>query len=132
MKCTNDISDDGHVAFLLFWLHHSFLCDRSCRKNDRYVTLASLLHEGKDVCLSKILLSSLYEYLGLTYKSFKNSNWIPPNMAGPLWLLQLWLNVIYSPYFTAPSSTLGCRTPCDVCLVPIIRSICRGYYVTVF
>lgn len=132
MKPTVNISNEEHIAFLLFWLHHSFLCEKSTHININYFTLANLLHEGNSVCLRKIPLSSWYESLGTTYKSLKNLSSILTNMVGPLWLLHLWLNMIYTPCFATPSRATGSRTPYGVYLVPITRHIHREYYISSF
>lgn len=105
------ISDEEHIAFFLLWLCYSFLCNMSCCIGINYIPLANLLHGGKEVCLNKILLSSLYESLGDIYKSIKDSNSIPSNMTGPLWLLQMWLNVIYTHGFIAPPVIPGSTAP---------------------
>lgn len=100
--------------------------------NECYVPLANLLDGGENVCLSKIRLSSLYESFDRAYKYLKNSNSLPSTMAGPLWLLQLLLNVIYSPCFATPSNNHGVRTPCGVSVIPITRSIHKEDYVAAF
>jgi hypothetical protein len=55
-------------------------------------TLAIQLHEGKDICLGKLILGSLYENLNQAVASIKEypspGSLIIP---GPIWLFQLWL-----------------------------------------
>jgi hypothetical protein len=50
------------------------------------------LHEGKDICLSKLILGSLYENLNQAVTNIKDypsrGSLIIP---GPIWLFQLWL-----------------------------------------
>jgi len=57
-----------------------------------YKNLAIQLHKGKDVCLSKLILGSLYESLNQAVVSIKEyqlgGSLIIP---GPIWLFQLWL-----------------------------------------
>lgn len=61
-----------------------------------YLTLTNQLHEGRDILLSQLILGSLYESLGLATEALKN---LEPNdnlfLAGPYWLLCLWLNKMF-------------------------------------
>lgn len=75
---TSTVSDEEHVAFLLFWLHHSFLCNMSFAIIKGLLPLARLLHEGQNVCLGKILFSSLYESLTNIYTDIKASFFSTP------------------------------------------------------
>lgn len=59
MKVDGIVSDEEHIAFLLCCLQHSFLCSNSLAINSGYLPLARLLHEGKNISLSKFLLASL-------------------------------------------------------------------------
>jgi len=67
-------------------------CTRSIQVSKGYKTLAIQLHEGRDICLSKLILGSLYESLNQAVTSIKEyqsgSNLIIP---APIWLFQLWL-----------------------------------------
>lgn len=83
------VSDEEHIAFLHFWLYHSFICNNSFAIGQEYLPQENLLHEGKDAGLGKILHASLYESLSVTYKELSASGSIPSNMTGPLWLLQM-------------------------------------------
>lgn len=62
----------------------------------RYITLDNQIHEGKDVCISQLILGSLYESLGLGNEALRNIQpqygWLS---AGPFWLLQLWHNATF-------------------------------------
>lgn len=61
----------------------------------RYLTLANQSHEGRDISLRQLILGSLYESLGLTTEALKNIKPIDNLLlAGPYWLLQLWLNAM--------------------------------------
>lgn len=55
--------------------------------------MANQLHDGRNVCLSEMILVNLYEYMGEGVTSLKNiqtkGNLL---LSGPFWLLQLWLN----------------------------------------
>lgn len=57
-------SDVEHIAFLGLWLSKFFFCCKSLQVAKRFLTLANQLHAGRKVCLSELLLSSLYESLG--------------------------------------------------------------------
>jgi len=65
-------------------------CTRSKQVAKGYEVLTHLLHEGKQVCLSKLILGSLYECLndGIAYMRDQVDSIIIP---GPIWLFQLWL-----------------------------------------
>jgi len=78
-----EVSDKEHIAFLTFWLSMYIFCSRSIQVPKGFKTLAIQLHEGKDICLSKLILGSLYENLNQP-----GSSLIIP---GPIWLFQLWL-----------------------------------------
>nr|KYP45955.1 hypothetical protein KK1_032450 [Cajanus cajan] len=68
-----------------------------------YYTLAQALHLKKKICLSKLLLASLYTCLDEASESlFRESG--PHNLSGPLWLLQLWLNAILEKKLSLTSS----------------------------
>lgn len=62
----------------------------------RYLTLTDQLHEGKNVCLSQLILGSLYASLGEAIESLRN---IKPKdgilLVGLFWLLQLLLNATF-------------------------------------
>jgi len=72
-----------------FWLSIYVFCTRSIQVAKQYRTSAYLLHEGKLVCLRKLLLGCLYESLnqGETDIRDKVKSLIIP---GPVWLFQLW------------------------------------------
>jgi len=76
-----EVSDKEHIAFLTYWLSMYIFCSRSIQ-----------LHEGRDICLSKLILGSLYGNLNQAVTSIKEyqsgSSLIIP---GPIWLFQLWL-----------------------------------------
>ena len=89
---STDISDKEHVAFLTYWLSMYIFCSRSKQVPKKFKTLAIQLHEGREICLSKLILGSLYENLNQAVTSIKEyqsgSSLIIP---GPIWLFQLWL-----------------------------------------
>jgi len=58
-----EVSDTEHITFLTYWLAMYVFCTRSKQVAKGYKVLAHLLHKGKQVCLNKFLLGSLYECL---------------------------------------------------------------------
>nr|KYP61352.1 hypothetical protein KK1_015839 [Cajanus cajan] len=88
------VSNSEHIAFLMYWLSACVFCTPSLQVPKYYYTLAQALHLKKRICLSKLLLASLYTCLDEASESlFRESG--PRNLSGPLWLLQLWLNAIF-------------------------------------
>jgi len=77
------VTDQEHVVFLT---------SRSIQVPKKFKTLAIQLHEGREICLSKLILGSLYKNLNQAVASIKEyqsgSSLIIP---GPIWLFQLWL-----------------------------------------
>ena len=61
----------------------------------RFSPLARDFHENRKVCLSELLLVDLYESLRSAVSGLKSH--APKNilLAGPFWLLQLWLNAMF-------------------------------------
>jgi len=87
-----DVSNEEHIPFLTYWLSMYIFCSRSIQVPKKIETLAIQLHEGRDICLSKLLLGSLYENLNQVVTSVKEyqsgSSLIIP---GPIWLFKLLL-----------------------------------------
>ncbi|QHN93714.1 uncharacterized protein DS421_17g595010 [Arachis hypogaea] len=95
------ITDDEHVAFLFYWLNAIVFFSRSVQMSNLFLSLAALLHEGNNLNLAKLLLGHIFEELGQFVNCLRNNYLI--STGGPLWLLQLWLNVIFEKYMTTPS-----------------------------
>lgn len=95
-KYIDDVSDVEHITFLALWLSHSIFCSKSLQVAKKYLTLANQLHVGHDICLSEMILTSLYESLSDGVAQLKNlgDKWYLL-LSGPLWLLQLWLNATF-------------------------------------
>ena len=91
----DNVSDVEHIAFLTLWLSRYVFCSRSLQVASRFIPLARDLHENRRVCLSELLLVDLYESLRSAVSSLKSHT--PKNilLAGPFWLLQLWLNAMF-------------------------------------
>jgi len=89
---SSEVTDEKHVAFLTYWLSMYIFCSRPIQVAKGYKALAIQLHEGRDACLRKLILGSLYENLNQSVVSLKEyqsgSSLIIP---GPIWLFQLWL-----------------------------------------
>jgi len=87
-----EISDKEHISFLTYWLSMYIFCSISIQVPKGFKILAIQLHEGRDICLSKLVLGSLYENLNQVVTSIKEyqsrSSLIIP---GLIWLFQLWL-----------------------------------------
>jgi len=66
-----DVSDKEHVAFLTYWLSMYIFCSRSIQVPKKFKIIATQLHEGRDICLSKLILGSLYENLNQAVTSIK-------------------------------------------------------------
>nr|KYP63497.1 hypothetical protein KK1_018074 [Cajanus cajan] len=93
-KPGTSVSTLEHIAFLMYWLSACVFCTPSLQVPKYYYILAQTLHLKKKICLSKLLLASLYSCLDEASESlFRESG--PRNLSGPLWLLQLWLNAIF-------------------------------------
>ena len=56
-----EVSAEEHVAFLNYCLSMYIFCTRSIQVAKGCKTLAFQLHKGKNICLSKLILGSLYE-----------------------------------------------------------------------
>jgi len=89
-----EVSDEEHIAFLTFLLSLYVFCTRFIQVAKQYRTLAYQLHEGKQVCLSKLILGCLYESLnqGVADMRSQVKSLIIP---GPIWLFQLWLSATF-------------------------------------
>nr|KYP61954.1 hypothetical protein KK1_016469 [Cajanus cajan] len=102
------VSTFEHIAFLMYWLSACVFCTPSVQVPKYYYILAQALHSKKKICLSKLLLTSLYTCLDEASESlFRESG--PRNPSGPLWLLQLWLNAIFEKKLCLP------LTPTPIC-----------------
>ncbi|QHO49620.1 uncharacterized protein DS421_1g15530 [Arachis hypogaea] len=54
------ISDNEHIAFLLYWLSGVVFCARNIQVEIAYVPLVVMLAKGKRLCLAKLFLARLY------------------------------------------------------------------------
>src|SRR4051812_306229 len=90
-----DNSNEEHIAFLALWLSRCIFCSMSIQVAKRYLCMANQLNAGKRLNLSQLILGFLYENLGEATDFVKNYNIGSLLFAGPLWLLQLWLNATF-------------------------------------
>lgn len=58
---TTEVTAEERITFLALWFSRCIFCGRSLKVVKRYSTLANQLHEKKDICLSQLILWSLYE-----------------------------------------------------------------------
>ncbi|QHO12431.1 uncharacterized protein DS421_15g506860 [Arachis hypogaea] len=82
------VSDNEHMAFLLYWLSGVVFCVRSIQVEITYVPLAVMLAEGKRLCLAKLFLTRLYLTLDWITAHMREKKRIT-NVDGPVWLFQL-------------------------------------------
>jgi len=52
----SEVSDQEHIAFLTFWLSYFVLCTSSLQVVKKLKGMVIQLHEGRNFCLSKLLL----------------------------------------------------------------------------
>nr|KYP49700.1 hypothetical protein KK1_028568 [Cajanus cajan] len=102
-KSDTPVSTSKHIAFLMYWLSTCVFCTPSLQVPKYYYILAQALHSKKKICLSKLLLASLYTCLDEASESLYRETG-PHNLSGPLWLLQLWLNAILEKILSLTSS----------------------------
>lgn len=106
-KSSIEVSDHENISFLALWLSRCVFCSKSLQVAKKFLTMANQLHVGYNLCLSEMILVSLYESLGEGVTTLKN---IQPrvnvSLSGPFWLLQLWLNATFE-------TSLPIRNPID-------------------
>lgn len=93
---TDEVSNEEQIAFLELWLSQYIFCSKSLQVANKYLNMEHQLHVGHKLCLSQMILGCLYESLGKGVKILKNFR--PGSkllLAGPYWLLQLWLNATF-------------------------------------
>ena len=125
-----DVTDWEHIAFLTCWLTFFVFCSSSVSVAVKFITLAIKIHKQEDFCLSKLILASLYESLNIARIEIQMKVMPAEKLliAGPIWLLQFWLNATFEPRMklgipeTMPRAVEGTRlnllTPEDKELSP--------------
>lgn len=76
----------------MYWVSSHLICTCSLQIPKYSYNLAQALHFGEDICLGKFLLASIYKVMDTPGK-------MKP-IAGPLWIVQLLLNVILANHIT--------------------------------
>ena len=66
-----EVSDKEHIAFLTYWLSMYIFCSRFIQVPKGFKILVIQLHEGRNICLSKLILGSLCENLNQAVTSIK-------------------------------------------------------------
>ena len=89
---TMSVSDKEHIAFLNVWLDKYLFCGHACSPTSNYLTLAEKIPVKSKIPLGKILPGALYSLLNRVSHHLMENKTIP-TITGPLWLLQLWLNL---------------------------------------
>ncbi|WJX45812.1 hypothetical protein P8452_32665 [Trifolium repens] len=91
-----EVSIEEHVAFLTLWLSPFVFCSKSLQVARMFIPMAQQINEGRLFSLGRLLLASLYEAMGNTSDAIKASkDGSKFSVAGPMWLLQLWLNATF-------------------------------------
>ncbi|QHN76026.1 uncharacterized protein DS421_19g640370 [Arachis hypogaea] len=96
------VTDEESVAFLYYWLNAIVFYSRSIQMQKLFLPLAALLHEGYKFNLAKLILGNLYDELGHLVDGLRNNSSV--SVGGPLWLLQLYLNVVFEKYMKQDGS----------------------------
>ncbi|MCI44886.1 hypothetical protein A2U01_0066125, partial [Trifolium medium] len=61
-----------------------------------FIPMTTQIHEGKQFGLGKLLLTALYDSIGNACDDLKKAkDGSPFLVAGPIWLLQLWLSATF-------------------------------------
>lgn len=90
-------NEQGGIAFLELWFCKYIFCINSAKITSTWTMLAAALFNGHRTGLGQTVLASLYRALyNLTLQPFDFAN-----VTGPLWILDLWLQV-YFPHFRNP------------------------------
>jgi len=93
---SEEVSDIEHITFITLWLSHYVFCSSSLKVANKFVVMATQLHEGHNFCVSRLILGSLYESLGHGSHAMQK---LEPGKGliifGPLWFFQLWLTITF-------------------------------------
>ncbi|PRQ32684.1 putative protein-serine/threonine phosphatase [Rosa chinensis] len=83
------VTDEEHVAFLLYWLCRYLLCSPSFKIIKTNLPLAVALSRGESYALGPLVLAYLYRGIKDLLHSQLNTT------GGPIWILQLWLHAYF-------------------------------------
>lgn len=98
-KETEEVTHEENIAFLMYWVSFNLLCTWSLQIPMYYYNLAQALHFTKDTCLSKFLLALVFKEMDEAVKIMDAPGKMK-HVVGPLWIVQLWLNVILAKNIT--------------------------------
>lgn len=91
-EASKNIFVQEHIIFLTYWLLRYVFSTQSIQVAKTYMPITTQLHEGRKICMSRLILNGLYESLALEVADMvrpENPNSI--QIGGHVWLLQLWL-----------------------------------------
>ncbi|XP_050876617.1 auxin transporter-like protein 5 [Lathyrus oleraceus] len=71
-KSSVEVSDQEHISFIALWLSRCVFCSKSLQVTKKFLTMANQLHVGHNLCVSEMILASLYESLGEGVTTFNN------------------------------------------------------------
>nr|XP_011470919.1 PREDICTED: uncharacterized protein LOC101297108 [Fragaria vesca subsp. vesca] len=92
---------EGGIAFLEYWLDKFVFCGSAHKPTGKWTKLAEALYNGIEVGLGQSVLGALYRTLHtLSLKPFHLS-------AGPLWVLDLWMQLYFPLFQRAPLEFLS-------------------------
>lgn len=97
-KNTKEVLDEEHIVFLMYWVS-SNLCTRALQIPMYCYNLVQALHFREDICLSKLLLASVYKVMDEAIKIMDAPGKMK-HIVGPLRIVQLWLNAILANHVT--------------------------------
>lgn len=103
---TQEVSDHEHIAILTFWISQYILCSSSIQVAKKFIGMATQIHEGRHLCLSKLILGTLYDSLGYASGVMQTSvDGKGIAASGPMWLFKFWLIATFKPkiWFFVPS-----------------------------
>jgi hypothetical protein len=88
----SNVDDREYVAFLNMWLKRFIFCGSSCGPSYNHKYLAECLAARNEIPLGKYLLGSVYHLMYQVAAQMLKGEPVH-NISGPLWLIQLWLNL---------------------------------------
>ena len=71
---SEEVSYQEYISFLTYWISLFVFGSSSSQVTKNFINMATQLHEGRNIILSKLILGSLYEALGLAAFDFKSIN----------------------------------------------------------
>lgn len=92
-----EVFDYKHIAFLTLWLSDFIFCSNYLKVAKTFIHLATQLYEWENVCLSRLIMGSLYDSLGLASPKLNYFSNFDENLMilGSIWILQICINAIF-------------------------------------